>query len=166
VTDRTTIAFRVVPLLLLAGTSLMATIVVLGNVTDPGSNLKFIERIFSMDTTYQSPRLMWRAVRSKSLHRLAMVFIVVCETAVAATGWIGVAHLAANLHSPADQWYSAKFWAIVALGLATFVWFFLFEVIGNEWFASWQSSDWKATNETARINLITFAALILLHLAN
>ncbi len=144
----------------------MATIVVLGNVTDPGSNLKFIERIFSMDTTYQSPRLMWRAIRSRTLHRLALVFIVICESAVAVAGWIGVAKLATNLHSSTDQWHDAKFWAVVALGLAAFVWFFMFEVIGNEWFASWQSSEWKATNETARINLITFAALLLLHLAN
>ena len=150
----------------MAGTSLMATIVAFGNVTDPGSNLRYIERIFTMDTTYGSPRLMWRAVHSKTLHRLALGVIVVFETAVAITGWIGVAHLATNLHSTSSQWNSAKFWAVVALGLAAFVWFFLFEVIGNEWFASWQSSEWKATNETARINLVTFAALILLHLSN
>jgi predicted small integral membrane protein len=163
--DRTTVAFRAVPLLLLAGTSLMATIVVIGNVTDSSSNLKFIERIFSMDTTYQSPRLMWRAIKSNAIHRLALVFIVVCESSVAVTGWIGVADLATNLHSSADEWHGAKFWGVVGLGLATFVWFFVFEVIGNEWFASWQSSEWKATNETARINLVTFATLILLHLS-
>ncbi len=163
--DRTTVALRVVPLLLVTGTTLMSTIVVIGNVTDPGSNLKFIERIMSMDTTYQSPRLMWRAIRSRLVQRLSFAFIVICEALVTAIGWIGVVSLMTNLHSSADRWHEAKYWAVVALCLAIFIWLIMFEVIGNEWFASWQSNNWKVTNETARINLVTFAGLILLQLS-
>ena len=163
--DRTTVALRVVPLLLVTGTTLMSTIVVIGNATDPGSNLKFIERIMSMDTTYQSPRLMWRAIRSRSLQRLSFAFIVICETLVTVIGWIGVVSLMTNLHSSPDQWHDAKYWAVIALCLAIFIWLIMFEVIGNEWFASWQSNNWKVTNETARINLVTFAGLILLQLS-
>ena len=77
--DDTTLMFRVAPLLLVAGTTLMATIVVLGNLTDPRSNMQFVERIMSMDTTYRSPRLMWRAITSKVRGRCGLI----CRTRIA-----------------------------------------------------------------------------------
>ena len=164
--DDTTLIFRVAPLLLVAGTSLMASIVVFGNVTDPRSNLQYVERILSMDTTYTSSRLMWRAIRSPRLQRLAFGVIVALEAAVMITGWIGTAFLAANLRASADDWHDAKFWAALALCLALVVWFLAFEVGGNEWFASWQSDTWKAAEQTPRINLVTLAALVLLAISN
>lgn len=160
--DDTTEALRLAPLVLVAGTTLMSTIVVFGNVTDPRSNLQFVERIMSMDSTYRSPRLMWRAIRSATLHRIAFGFIVVLETLVAVAGWIGTVQLLANLDGSADAWHDAKYWAIVALVLAPVVWHLVFEVGGNEWFASWQSERWKANEQTSGINLITIGALVLL----
>jgi predicted small integral membrane protein len=163
--DDTDLMFRVAPLLLVGGTTLMATMVVLGNVTDPTSNLRFVERIMSMDTTYRSPRLMWRAITSARLQRLAFGAIVVLEAIMAVIGWIGTVTLAANLRADADQWHDAKFWALVAMCLALVVWFLIFDVGGNEWFASWQSETWRAANQTPRINLITLSAIVLLALA-
>jgi predicted small integral membrane protein len=165
VIDRTTTAFRVVALLLEAGTALMASIVVIGNVTDPQSNLQFVEKTLSMDTTFHAPRLMWRAIRNRTLHRIAFISIVVIETLVAITGWMGAVALATNLHSPEAVWHDAKFWSVVALGLAAFVWFVLFQIVGNEWFASWQSEAWNAIRDSTRINIVTFAALTLLLLS-
>ena len=94
--DDTTLMFRVAPLLLVAGTTLMATIVVLGNLTDPRSNMQFVERIMSMDTTYRSPRLMWRAITSPRLQRLAFGCIVALEAVLAVIGWIGTIVLISN----------------------------------------------------------------------
>ena len=164
--DDTDLMFRVAPLLLVAGTTLMATIVVFGNVTDPRSNQQFVERIMSMDTTYRSPRLMWRAITSPTLQRLAFGFIVVLEAITAVAGWIGTVMLAINLRSGADEWHDAKFWALVALCLALVVWFVIFDVGGNEWFASWQSETWRAGDQTPKINLITLGAIILLALSS
>ncbi len=163
--DDTTMMFRVAPLLLVAGTALMATIVVFGNVTDPTSNLRYVERIMSMDTTYRSPRLMWRAITSSKMQRIAFGLIVIIEAITAIAGWIGTVTLALNLRSSTESWYDAKFWALVALCLALVVWLLIFEVGGNEWFASWQSDAWKAAEQTPRINLITIAAIILLALS-
>ncbi|CAB4566137.1 MAG: DUF2165 family protein [Actinobacteria bacterium] len=164
--DDTTLIFRIAPLLLVAGTTLMATIVVVGNLTDPRSNLQYVERILSMDTTFRSPRLMWRAIRSPKLQRLAFGVIVLLEAAVVVTGWIGTVILASNLRAGTDDWHDAKFWAALALVLALVVWFVAFEVGGNEWFASWQSDTWRAAEQTPRINLVTLAALILLAISN
>ncbi|MFN6119049.1 MAG: DUF2165 family protein, partial [Actinomycetes bacterium] len=101
--DDTTLIFRIAPLLLVAGTTLMATIVVVGNLTDPRSNLQYVERILSMDTTFRSPRLMWRAIRSPKLQRLAFGVIVLLEAAVVVTGWIGTVILASNLSAGTDD---------------------------------------------------------------
>ncbi|MCB1000881.1 MAG: DUF2165 domain-containing protein [Acidimicrobiales bacterium] len=160
--DTTTEALRLAPLVLVAGTTLMATVVVVGNVTDPRSNLQYVEHILSMDTTYRSPRLMWRAIRSPTLQRLAFGVIVVLETLVAIAGWIGSVQLAVHLTDPADAWHDAKFWAVIALVLALVVWHLAFEVGGNEWFASWQSEIWRAKDQTPGINLVTIGALVLL----
>jgi predicted small integral membrane protein len=164
--DDTTLMFRVAPLLLVAGTTLMATVVVVGNVTDPRSNMQFVERIMSMDTTYRSPRLMWRAITSPRLQRLAFGCIVAIEAVLAVIGWIGTVVLAVHLRSSADEWHDAKFWALVAMCLALVVWFLIFDVGGNEWFASWQSDTWRAADQTPKINLITLAAIILLALSS
>jgi predicted small integral membrane protein len=164
--DDTTLMFRIAPLLLVAGTSLMATFVVFGNITDPKSNLQYVERIMSMDTTYRSPRLMWRAITSSRVQRIAFGCIVAVETVLGVIGWIGTIVLAVNLRASPDEWHDAKFWALVALCLALVVWFLIFDVGGNEWFASWQSDRWKAAEQTPRINLITVAAIILLALSS
>jgi len=164
--DDTTLMFRVAPLLLVAGTTLMATVVVVGNVTDPRSNMQFVERIMSMDTTYRSPRLMWRAITSPRLQRIAFGCIVAIEAVLAVIGWIGTVVLAVHLRSSADEWHDAKFWALVAMCLALVVWFLIFDVGGNEWFASWQSDTWRAADQTPKINLITLAAIILLALSS
>jgi predicted small integral membrane protein len=164
--DTTTEALRLAPMVLVAGTTLMATIVVVGNVTDPKSNLQYVERILSMDTTYRSPRLMWRAIRSPLLQRLAFGVIIVLETLVAIAGWIGTVRLLTNLDATPEAWHDAKYWAVIALVLALVVWHLAFEVGGNEWFASWQSETWRAKDQTPGINLITLSALILLAVVN
>ncbi len=158
----TTEALRLAPTVLVAGTTLMATMVVLGNVTDPRSNLQYVERILSMDTTYRSPRLMWRAIRSPRLQRLAFGFIVVLESLVAIAGWIGTVQLVTHLDADAAAWTDAKYWAVITLVLALVVWHLVFEVGGNEWFASWQSETWRAKDQTPGINIVTIGGLVLL----
>jgi len=162
VTDRTTLAFRAVVLMIELGTALMTTLVVLGNITDPRSNMQFVEGVMTMETTYRSPRLMWRAIRSTTLHRLCFLLIVTTEATLAVVSWIGSWQLVTHLNSPSDAWHAAKFWSVVAFAIAVFIWFVMFQVIGNEWFASWQSETWNAIRDTTRINLVTFAGLALL----
>ncbi len=159
------IVFRLVPLVILAGTGLMGAIVVLNNLTAPGANLAFVRHIMTMDTTNMDSGTQWREIRSPRLHWAAFAFILVCEVAVTVCAVLGTIFLAMNLGAPAGDWEAAKLFAYLSYLLALVVWFVVIQVIGAEWFVSWQSDRWNAIRDSMRINLVTLAGLILLRLA-
>lgn len=163
--DATEIAFRMIPLLLVLGTAVMGLIVCLNNITAPGANLRFVEHIMTMDTTNMDSGTQWREVRSPVLHRAAFVTILLCEVAVTVLGLVGSFFLAANLTAPADVWESAKLFGYLTFIMALVVWFLIIQVVGAEWYVSWQSEKWNAIRDSTRINLITIAGIILLRLS-
>ncbi|MDJ0924188.1 MAG: DUF2165 domain-containing protein [Acidimicrobiia bacterium] len=159
------IAFRLIPLLLVAGTAAMGVLIVFNNVTAPQSNFQFVQHVMSMDTTFQDKRLMWRAINSPALHWVAYVTLVLSEIAVTVLGTIGTYYLAINLNSTGEAWESAKLFGYLTFFAALTIWFFIFQVIGAEWFESWQSEKWNGIRDSIRINLISVAGAILLRLA-
>ena len=165
--DITTVetVFRLIPLFLLLGTAVMGAIVCLNNITAPGANLRFVEHIMTMDTTDMDPGTRWREVRSPVLHRIAFFTILVLELGVTVLGLIGSYFLATNLTAPADAWDSAKLLGYLAFLLALAVWFGIIQVVGAEWYVSWQSEKWNAIRDSTRINLISIAGIILLRLS-
>ena len=165
--DITTVetVFRLIPLLILFGTGVMGAIVVLNNITAPGANLAFVEHIMTMDTTNMDRGTQWRAIRSPILHRIAFVTILVLEMAFTVLCLVGSYFLAINLGAPADAWEAAKLFGYLGFMTALVVWFLIIQVVGAEWFVSWQSESWNAIRDSTRINLITLAGIILLRLA-
>lgn len=161
----TEIVFRLIPLLLLLGTAVMGFVVCLNNITAPGANLRFVEHIMTMDTTNMDRGTQWREVRSPALHRVAFVTILVCEVAVTVLGLVGSYFLAVNLTAAGDAWESAKLFGYLAFLVALVVWFLIIQVVGAEWYVSWQSEKWNAIRDSIRINLITIAGIILLRLS-
>ena len=157
--------FRLIPLLILLGTGVMGGIVVLNNLTAPGANLAFVEHIMTMDTTNMDKGTQWREIRSPILHRIAFVTILVFEVAVTVLSLVGSYFLATNLGAPADAWEAAKLFGYLAFMAALVVWFLVIQVVGAEWFVSWQSEGWNAIRDSNRINLITLAGIIILRLA-
>ena len=159
------IVYRLIPLFLLFGTAVMGAIACLNNITAPGANLRFVEHIMTMDTTDMDPGAQWREIRSATLHRVAFVTILLLELTVAVLGLAGSYFLAANLTMPADAWESAKLFGYLAFLFALVVWFGVIQIVGAEWFVSWQSEQWNAIRDSTRINLITVAGIILLRLS-
>ncbi|MDE0375421.1 MAG: DUF2165 domain-containing protein [bacterium] len=157
--------FRLIPLLILLGTGVMGGIVVLNNLTAPGANLAFVEHIMTMDTTNMDRGTQWREIRSPALHRIAFVTILLFEVAVTVLSLVGSYFLATNLGAPADAWEAAKLFGYLAFMAALVVWFLVIQVVGAEWFVSWQSESWNAIRDSTRINLITLAGIIILRLA-
>jgi len=143
----------------------MGAIVVLNNITAPGANLAFVEHIMTMDTTSMDKGTQWRAIHSPILHRIAFVTILVFEVAVTVLALIGSYNLAVNLGAPADAWEAAKLLGYLAFLAALVVWFLVIQVVGAEWFVSWQSESWNAIRDSTRINLITLAGIIILRLS-
>ena len=161
----TDISFRLIPLLLVFGTAVMGLIVCLNNITAPGANMRFVEHIMTMDTTNMDRGTQWREIRSPVLHRIAFVSILVCEVAVTVLGLVGSYFLATNLTAPADAWEAAKLFGYLTFIMALVVWFLIIQVVGAEWYVSWQSEKWNAIRDSTRINLITIAGAILLRLS-
>ena len=157
--------FRLIPLLILLGTGVMGGIVVLNNITAPGANLAFVEHIMTMDTTNMDKGTQWREIRSPALHRIAFVTILLFEVAVTVLSLVGSYYLATNLGAPADAWEAAKLFGYLAFMAALVVWFLVIQVVGAEWFVSWQSESWNAIRDSTRINLITLAGIIILRLS-
>ena len=143
----------------------MGAIVVLNNITAPGANLAFVEHIMTMDTTNMDKGTQWREIRSPAFHRIAFATILAFEVAVTVLALVGSYNLAANLGASADAWETAKLFGYLAFMAALVVWFLVIQVVGAEWFVSWQSESWNAIRDSTRINLITLAGIIILRLS-
>ncbi len=161
----TEVVFRLIPLLLVLGTAVMGLIVCVNNITAPGANMRFVEHIMTMDTTSMDRGTQWREIRSPVLHRAAFFAILLCELAVTVLGLLGSYFIAANLGATGEAWESAKLFGYLTFLMALVVWFVIIQVVGAEWYVSWQSEKWNAIRDSTRINLITVAGIILLRLS-
>jgi predicted small integral membrane protein len=120
-----------------------AALVVLNNLVDYGTNLRFVQHVFTMDTTFADSKLRRRAIRSAAIHHLAYGAIIVAEAATAALCLWGAVVLLRGLDLPAAAFQEAKTTAFLGLALGFAVWFGGFMVVGGQWFASWQSKEWN-----------------------
>lgn len=146
---------------LVAAAAFFATLVVINNITDYGSNFNYVHHVLSMDTTFPHNAGMWRSVASVVATHLAYCLIIVVETVIAALGWFATAKLI-GARRDAAAFSRAKGPAVTALTLGIVLWFAGFIVVGGEWFLSWQSPTWNGLNESARFSMIYL--LILLYL--
>ena len=56
------LAARIVKLVMVGSLAAFAFLVTLGNITDCETNLKFVRRVLSMDTTFPNSGLAYRAI--------------------------------------------------------------------------------------------------------
>ncbi|KAF4405847.1 MULTISPECIES: DUF2165 domain-containing protein [Streptomyces] len=147
---------------LTATTALYMTLVAFGNITDFGTNQQFVQHVLAMDTTFEDPDLMWRAIESPALQNTAYVAIIVWETLTALVlllaTWLWTTGLRRGSHDRARR--------ASTLGLVmTLLLFGLgFIGIGGEWFAMWQSSDWNGLDAAARNLVLAAFTLVVIHL--
>jgi predicted small integral membrane protein len=120
-----------------------AALVVLNNLVDYGTNFRFVQHVFSMDTTFADSKLRRRAIRSPAVHHLAYCAIIAAEALTAALCLWGAVVLFGALDRPAAAFHEAKTVAFAGLALGFAVWFGGFMVVGGQWFASWQSKEWN-----------------------
>jgi predicted small integral membrane protein len=140
-----------------------AALVVLNNLVDYGTNFRFVQHVFSMDTTFADSKLRRLAIRSRTLHHAAYWAIIAAEALTAALCLWGAVRLFGALGLPAAAFHEAKTVAFVGLALGFAVWFGGFMVVGGQWFASWQSKEWNGRE--AAFMFYTPIALVFLILA-
>lgn len=153
---------RLSRLSLVAAVALFFTAVAWGNVVDYGSNFAFVQHVLTMDTTFQSPAIMDRAIASPAAHHAAYQAIIGWQILTAALCWGGVWRLwRARRDSGAVQ-DRAKGLAILGLTAGFLLYTTGFVTIGGEWFAMWQSNAWNG-QRSAHI-FLTFIGIVLLYL--
>jgi predicted small integral membrane protein len=138
------------------------TLVAFGNITDYGANWKFVTHVMSMDTTFQDPDLMWRAVTDPTLQHAAYGTIITWQSLTALVLWIGVARLLHAVAGDRDEFAAARGVAIAGLTMGLLLYAVGFLVVAGEWFAMWQSHTWNG-QATAGI-FVLFIGVALLHL--
>lgn len=153
---------RLSKLTLLAAVALFMTLVAIGNITDYGSNWQFVQHVLSMDTTFRSPNLMWRAIADPMVQTLAYLLIILVEAASALTLWFGCLRLWARRRDGAGRFNDGKDAAVAGLTLTMLLWGLGFIAIGGEWFAMWQSQDWNG--QDAAFRFLAFSGIVLIYL--
>lgn len=141
-------------------TALYFLLVVLGNVTDFGTNQQFVRHVLAMDTTFRDPDVMWRAITSPALADIAYVAIIAWE---ALTGAVLVLAFVSWLRSLSDRGRARRANRLSTLGWLMAVLLFAggFIVIGGEWFQMWQSKTWNGLQPALQNTVIASFGLVL-----
>ena len=151
---------RAVVALLALSTGVQMAFIAFGNITDFGTNQAFVVHVLAMDTTFQSPNTMWRAITSTGVADAAYVAIIAWEAIsaivliVAFVAWL-------RGRTAVAQQLSITGWLmwVLLFGLG-------FIAIGGEWFEMWQSSKWNGLQPALQNLIIAAVALILTALTN
>lgn len=155
------LAVRLSRLSLVAAVALFFTLVAVGNIVDYGSNFAFVQHVLTMDTTFQSPALMGRAIGQPWLHHAAYWLIIGWQILTALLCWTGAWALW-RVRRSAAAFAAAKGIAVAGLTAGFLLYAVGFVTIGGEWFAMWQSRTWNGQG-SAHI-FLTFIGIALVYL--
>lgn len=145
-----------------ASVAFFFTLVAFGNITDFGSNWQFVQHVMSMDTTFQSPNLMWRAVTSEPLQLAAYWLIIIWQVVTAVLLWWGVGRMFKTRNAGRGTFARARNIAVVGLTAGFLLYGFGFLGVAAEWYAMWQSEIWNG-QATASI-FVAYIGIALIYL--
>jgi predicted small integral membrane protein len=144
-----------------AAIALFASLVAFGNITDYGTNLAFVQHVFSMDTVFPTTTIKYRAIDNPTLQNAGYVLIIAAETLTAILCWIGAVRLF-MANGDAAAFNRAKGVAVAGLTLGFLIWQVGFMSIGGEWFGMWMSQKWNGVPDAFRFFVTILMVLIYL----
>tara|TARA_R110002110_G_scaffold383245_4_gene594643 strand:- start:4558 stop:5061 length:504 start_codon:yes stop_codon:yes gene_type:complete len=153
-------SLRLVKIALLISCAIFMTLIAVTNIFIYDVNFEYIKHVMSMDTTFQHPKYLSRAIVSPFWHHACYIFTIFCESLASLFCWIGVFQTLKYFFSDIDTFEKSKQWGILGLSFSVLIYVFLFFVIGNEWFASWQSKTWNAKQAVLPILVVLGICLI------
>ena len=142
---------RALKIFLAGGVAVLCALIVAGNVYDPGTNLLFVQHVFSMDTILPVSAMANHALAIPALWRIAFWLIVLGEGLTAIFFALGTVELLRARKFKARDFHHAKRFVFVGAGCGFLVWFIAFLAVGGEWFAMWQSQVWNGQQAAFRI---------------
>jgi predicted small integral membrane protein len=141
-----------------------ADLVAIDNIIDYGTNFAFVEHVLTMDTTFLTNTLRWRAITESMLWHAAYWVIILGEALTGAAYTIGAALLLRSLRATGTAFNHSKRFIYIATALGFLLWFAGFMVVGGEWFSMWQSSSWNGQQAAFRFYMTVLAAGIFIAL--
>ena len=154
---------RRLKILMIGGLTLLCGFIVAGNIHDPGTNLLFVQHVFSMDTIIPVSAMADHAISIPLLWRIGFWLIVMGEGLTAALFALGAVELFRARNGNARDFHQAKRFVFAGAGCEFAVWFIGFLAVGGEWFAMWQSQVWDG--QPAAFRFIASILLVLIFVA-
>lgn len=144
-------------------TAVQMALIAFGNMTDYETNHQFVVHVLAMDTTFQSPNMMWRAITNSTVVTIVYVLIIVWETVAAL---VLIAATVAWVRALAGRGPVTTARRLSSVGWVMWILLFAggFVAIGGEYFQMWQSQDWNGLDAAMRNVIIAGVALVLNHL--
>jgi predicted small integral membrane protein len=112
----------------------------LNNIMMPQGGYNVIGAAMGMETTFQDPLVMWRAIKSPTLIWAAWAVIVGGE-AVAAFFCLKGAWTLWLVRASDSEFNNNKSTALIGLTIAAVLYFVVFHAVAQEWFMMWQSKE-------------------------
>jgi predicted small integral membrane protein len=145
---------------------LFAASVVLNNLTDYGTNHRFVQHVMRMDTVFGDCKLKWRRVDSGPAHHGFYILIIALEALTAVLCLWGAWDLWQARSASIEAFQQAKAVAFWGLGLGFTIWFAIFMIGAGQWWASWQSKEYNGQDAAFRFYMpIAVVFLILMQRA-
>lgn len=155
-------SLRYIKISMVTSIALFFSVISFNNITDPNSNWIYLQHTMSMDTTFHSPAIMWRAITNPVTQRVAYYIVIAWEILTAILCWIGCFTLLSKIKAQDDVFIKAKKTAYIGLFAGFVLYMFGFIIIAGEWFCMWQSKDWNAQLTAGLfISLIMFVMIFL-----
>jgi len=155
--------------LLVALNGLYILLVAFGNITDFGTNQKFVQHVLAMDTTNfgapagteLDPDVMWRAITNSTVQNIAYIGLIAWECA---TALVLIAAVVFWIRERGAGYRVAR--ALSTVGLLMLLLLFMggFIAIGGEWFQMWKSTAWNGLDPAFRNSVLALIALVTIHL--
>ena len=143
---------------------LFAGSVTLNNLTDYGTNYRFIYNVMGMRTVFPDCRLKWRAIESPAVYHVVYAVIIAVEALTTALCLWGAWDLWQARGASREVFSAAKVVAFKGLGVGFTLWFAVFMIGAGQWWASWQSKDFSGQDAAFRYYVpIGIVFVILLH---
>jgi predicted small integral membrane protein len=147
----------------IAGSGIMTFLIAFTNITDYATNFDFVKHVLSMDTIFENSTVKYRSISHDTFHHAAYIFIILLEAAISYFFISSAFQLYKHLKNDKQQFNTAKKNAYIGINLGLLLWFVGFTVVGGEWFAMWQSSEWNGLDAAYRINtffILTYLTLV------
>jgi predicted small integral membrane protein len=137
-------------------------IVAFNNISDYGTNFRFVQHVLSMDSIPLDSNVMWRAIRTPWAHHFAYATIIGWEMLAGILCAMGGVSMFRTLRSGAFA--NSKRLALAGLWAGLLLWVLAFITVGGEWFMMWESATWNGELAALRMFAINAILLLLLYL--